>query len=139
MRVFLDANVLFTAAYNPDGLARLLFDLNRHRVVTLLSSDFAVAEARSNLALKAAPRISSLDPLVSHLELVATPSARLHLPELPADDELILAAAVAGRATHLLTGDLRHFKPYFEDPQRTHGVIIQTVRAFFANRFGLQA
>ena len=49
MRVFLDANVLFTAAHNPDGLSRLLFDLGRHKVLTLISSPLAVDEARANL------------------------------------------------------------------------------------------
>jgi hypothetical protein len=32
---------------------------------------------------------------------------------LPEKDAPIFLAAVAARATHLLTGDLRHFGPYF--------------------------
>jgi hypothetical protein len=55
---------------------------------------------------------------------------------LPDDDQLIFAAAVASRATHLLTGDKKHFGPCFDDPKRTAGIKIQTVRTFFSDRFG---
>jgi hypothetical protein len=47
-------------------------------------------------------------------------------------------SALAARATHLLTGDKKHFGPYFEDPSRTGGVRIRTVRAFFSDGFGLK-
>lgn len=138
MRVFLDANVLFTAAHNPDGLGRLLFDLGRHKVVTLVSSQLAVDEARANLQLKAPAKAAALDPLVAHLDIVDTPSRAAPLLKLPADDQLIFGAALAARATHFLTGDKTHFGPYFEDPNRTGGVRIQSVRAFFTDRFGLK-
>jgi predicted nucleic acid-binding protein len=139
VRLFLDANVLFTAAHNPDGLARLLFDLARHRVLTLITSDIAVAEARANLRLKAPAKAEALDRLLPDLEIVDQPSQPAHVIELPDDDRLIFGAALAARATHLLTGDKKHFGPYFEDPKRTGGVEIQTVRTFFSERFGLKS
>ncbi len=135
--MFLDANVLYTAAHNPDGLSRLLFELHRLEVLTLIGSSLAVAEARANLSLKAPKRAANLAPLLARLELVDTPVAGVSLADLPQDDQLIFAAAVAGRATHLLTGDKKHFGPHFDDPARTNGVRIQTVRAFFTERFGL--
>jgi len=138
VRLFLDANVLFTAAHNPDGLARLLFDLARHDVLTLISSHVAVGEARANLTLKAPDKAAALDRLLPDLDIVDPPSQPVRAIELPADDQLIFGAAVASRATHLLTGDKKHFGPYFEDPKRTAGITIQTVRAFFSNRFGLK-
>jgi predicted nucleic acid-binding protein len=138
VRVFLDANVLFTAVHNPEGLSRLLFDLGRHKVMPLISSHLAVDEARANLRLKVPDRAPALDPLVSQLEIVDTPSLAVPVLELPDDDQLILGAALAARATHLLTGDKKHFGPYFEDPNRTGGVRIQTVRAFLSDRFGLK-
>lgn len=137
MRVFLDANVLFTAAHNPAGLSRLLFELHRLGVLVLISSSLAVDEARANLRVKAADRIGDFESLVPRLELVETPVTGSSLADLPEDDQLILAAAVAGRSTHLLTGDKRHFGPHFDHPARTRGVRIQTVRAFFTERVGL--
>ena len=139
MRVFLDANVLFTAAHNPEGLSRLQFDLGRHKVVTLISSQLAVDEARANLRLKMPDKAVALDPLVFFLEIVETPLLAAPVLKLPDDDQLIFGAAVAARATHLLTGDKKHFGRYFEDPKRTGGIRIQMVRAFFSAVFGLKS
>ena len=138
MRVFLDANVLFTAAHNPDGLSRLLFDLGRHNLVTLISSHLAVAEARANLRLNAPDKAGALEPLVSRLDIVDTPALAAPLLRLPDDDQLIFGAALAARATHLLTGDKKHFGPHFNDPKRTGGIRIQTVRAFLSDGFSLK-
>jgi predicted nucleic acid-binding protein len=138
VRVFLDANVLFTAAHNPDGLSRLLFDLASHKVLSLVSSELAIEEARTNLNLKAPDRAAGLESLVAHLEIADTPAVATLALDLPDDDRLIVSAAHASRATHLLTGDKKHFARYFDKPTRTGGITIQTVRAFFADRFGLK-
>ena len=52
LRVFLDANVLFTAAYSPDGLSALLVELGAAGRVTLLTSPLAIVEAERNLEAK---------------------------------------------------------------------------------------
>jgi hypothetical protein len=46
---------------------------------------------------------------------------------LPEKDQPIFLAALAGRATHLLTGDLRHFRQHMNQPEETSGIVIQTV------------
>ena len=138
MRVFLDANVLFTAAHNPEGLSRLLFDLGRHKVVTRVSSQLAVDEAHANLRRRRPDTAAALDPLVSRLEIVDPPSLAAPLLRLPDDDQLIFGAALAARVTQLLTGDKKHFGPYVDDPTRTGGIKIQTVRAFVSECFGLK-
>jgi predicted nucleic acid-binding protein len=109
-RVFLDANVLFSAAYRSDsGLVALW----RHAGATLLTSAHAVDEAQRNLTDDDQRR--RLGSLVGACEIVPTPAAAI-LPaglRLPPDDALIFLAATAGHATHLLTGDKTHFGPYY--------------------------
>jgi len=56
-RVFLDANVLFTAAHNPTGKAAFVVELARQGHWDVLTSAFAVEEARRNLARKYTHRI----------------------------------------------------------------------------------
>lgn len=46
-RVFLDANVLFSAAYRPEAGVARLWNLKN---VQLMSSPYAIEEARSNLS-----------------------------------------------------------------------------------------
>jgi hypothetical protein len=73
------------------------------------------------------------------LEIVDTPSVIVPAVELPDDDRLVFAAAWAARATRFLTGDKKHFGRHFEQAGLTGGVRIQTVRAFFSDRFGLKS
>lgn len=106
-RVFLDANVLFSAAYRPDSGVRRLWGLSG---LTLITSTYAAEEARRNLDRP--EQAQALEQLLAAVELVPEPDPDL-APEsagLPEKDRPILAAAIAVGATHLLTGDLRHFQ-----------------------------
>jgi len=49
MRLFPDANVLFTAAHDPRGKAALVIVVETGGCWTLLSSELAFEEARRNL------------------------------------------------------------------------------------------
>jgi predicted nucleic acid-binding protein len=108
-RLFLDANILFSAAYKID--ARLL-PLWKIRNVTLCSSRYALQEARSNLASEdQRNRLTELSRVLHLFEAAQAP-----LPpgvSLPEKDVPILLAAMEARATHLLTGDVQHFRVYF--------------------------
>lgn len=119
--VFLDANVLFSAAYRADSRLRRLWQL---RGVQLLTSGFAVEEARRNLATEA--QRSELDTLLLPIRIVAFAGPLDHpifaTTPLPDKDRPILLAAITARATHLVTGDLQHFGPYYG--QRLEGVLI---------------
>ena len=105
-RVFLDANVLFSAAWLEDsGLARLW----RVPDATLITSRYRLAEAERNL--ESGEQRSRLTAFAKSIELVdAVAGGRL--PDgvkLVEKDAPILLAAIEAGATHLLTGDRRHF------------------------------
>lgn len=128
-RVFLDANVLFSAAWlEGSGLARLW----RLPDTTLISSRLAAAEAERNLDSE--ERRSRLQARVANLTLVDAPSGAKPPAgiELVAKDVPILLAAVAAGASHLLTGDRRHFGHlYGKSPG---GVKILTPAAYLKSR-----
>lgn len=108
-RLFLDANILFSAAYRAGAG---LLELWKLKNVKLCTSRYALEEARFNL-LEEEQRLR-LQQLAESLELSEAPReplpARISLPE---KDVPILLGAIHARATHLLTGDVRHFGPYF--------------------------
>lgn len=108
-RLFLDANVLFSAAYREDAGSRGLWSLEG---AELLTSGYALEEARRNL--ESDQQRSRLAQLAAELELVPeAPSDSLPGEfDLPEKDRPIVAAAVQAGATHLVTGDLSHFGPY---------------------------
>ena len=113
MRLFLDANVLFTAAYTA-GRARALFQVAEGGGCEILSSAHAASEARRNVAAKAPEGTSRLlEKLMAEVEIVPEADPRLVRwaaeQGLPANDAPIVASAVAARADALVTGDRRHF------------------------------
>jgi uncharacterized protein len=105
-RVFLDANVLFSVAWREDsGLVRL----SRVPAATLITSRYALAEAERNLETD--EQRSRLAAFAKNIQFVDAVAGGL-LPDgvkLVEKDAPILLAAIEAGATHLLTGDLRHF------------------------------
>lgn len=130
MRLFLDANVLFTAAHNPRGKAALVIDLGKQGHWELCSSAYALEEARRNLARKFPEFLGGLDPLLEVVRFVEGSAGYECPPGLAQKDRPIFQAAVACRATHLLTGDLKDFGPLMNRPETTSGLHVQTVADF---------
>ena len=112
-RFFLEANVIFTAAHNPTGNGGALFRLAAGQQLELVVSRYALEEAARNIALKFPECVAEFNSLIPSLLLVAEPSqAEIQLAaarRLPEKDLPILAAAIAARASALVTGDRRDF------------------------------
>jgi predicted nucleic acid-binding protein len=104
--LFLDANVLFSAAYSPDSPLRVFWRLEG---VELVTSAYAAEEARRNLT--EVGRRARLEDLLSAVRIVSQITPVLLPPDvnLPEKDLPILIGAIAAGATHLVTGDRRHF------------------------------
>jgi len=113
LRLFLDANVLFSAAYRDGSPALLLFDLASAGRCRLLTSAFAWDEAQRNIRLKSPERSQALNALREQLEYAPVPDAQAILDAaeqgLPDKDAPILAAAGVAKADILVTGDRTHF------------------------------
>lgn len=121
MRVFLDANVLFSASHPGSAFARLIAAaVRRTRVLT---SDVACAEARRNLTLKRPAWLETFERLLEELEVV--PSAVFHLPViLDEKDVPLLCAAIRARCDYFVTGDHRDFGHLLGS--RVHGALVIT-------------
>lgn len=116
-RIFLDANVLFSAAISSKGRAAALVALTRRGVCTLLTSSHAVTEARRNLEARYPKALGRFDRLL-HAASIAPEAARSTVEwarsqGLPEEDAPILAAAISAGADALVTGDRTHFGHLF--------------------------
>ena len=106
MRVFADANVLFSAA-DPESATRVLLNALFHHA-TVVINEHVWEEARRNIETKRPDLASSLATLKSSFHF----SLRMTIVEdcpLPDKDQPVLGGAVAARCSHLWTGDKRHF------------------------------
>lgn len=117
MKVFVDANVFFTAIYNPDGGSGFILNLYKKKEpFELITVTHAISEASKNILLKlgdtkldkfykfivsARPQIKSLMLLPSEVDY--------YLKFVPLKDVPILAGADKFQVDFLLTLDRKHF------------------------------
>ncbi|OGA11974.1 MAG: hypothetical protein A3D95_12200 [Betaproteobacteria bacterium RIFCSPHIGHO2_12_FULL_69_13] len=118
MKLFLDANVIFSAAHQQAGNAQALVALARAGRCTLQTSAHALEEAQRNLALKSNEYEKRLAEALSAIDVVAEAPPSLvewaRQEGLPLKDAPILAAAVQAGAEVLVTGDRRDFGPFLD-------------------------
>ncbi len=129
MRIFLDANILFSAA-KSDGAVKRLLELLMKAGHECCADGFVMEEARRNLAAKAPDGLAMLDTLRSRMDVAGAQSpddalnATLPLPE---KDRPVLVAAIRLGCPLLVTGDRKHFGPLYG--KTLHGVTIHSPRS----------
>ncbi len=129
-RLFLDANVLFTAAHNPDGKAAFIVTLGAEGMWNLFSSAFAVEETRRNLVAKYPAAVGRFNELLRSIALVSERPDAPFPDDLVKKDRPVFQAAYAGSATHLITGDIVHFGRYMTNPGKALGIAVMTPAQF---------
>ena len=112
MRIFLDANVLFSAAKSAGAIRRLLHDLHAEGHI-LVADEYVATEARRNVSAKVGGDAADyLAALLSRIEvsLVHYPAASQALLHwLPDKDRPVLMASMVLKCDALVTGDRTHF------------------------------
>jgi predicted nucleic acid-binding protein len=103
VRVFLDANVIFSAAYDPGCRIAALWEMSP---VDLVTSRYVVGEVIRNVADKCPDQLPVLAGLLNRIRIVAESDERSgSIADIHAKDQAVIAAAIAGRCDFLLTGD----------------------------------
>ena len=114
MRIFVDANVLFSAARSA-GAIRTLLQMLQSEGHALAADAYVVAEARRNLQTTAsADALAFLEDLLGQIEVRQVSYAEVAHEQslvgwLPEKDRPVLLAAIAMQCDVLLTGDRTHF------------------------------
>ncbi len=111
MRVFLDANILFSAAKTAGAVRDLLSRLEAGGHV-LCADAYVVEEARRNLIAKGPEAVATLEAMLARVEVAAFQpgavtarvAALVHEKDRP-----VVAAAARLRCDVLLSGDRTHF------------------------------
>lgn len=110
MRVFLDANVLFSACKAGSAIGQLVQWLQAEG--TAVTSDLAIEEARRNLVSKRADWAPRLEEVLHRIQVVPSSLFRLDV-DLEVKDRPLLCAAIRAKCTHFATGDRRDFGALF--------------------------
>ena len=120
VRVFLDANVLFSASDLRSRTAETLRTLiqQNHEVVT---NSYAWGEVWRNVSTKCPHWLSSLERFRDVVEIIDASVNPVDV-ECVEKDIPILAGAIGAQCTHLWTGDKAHFGKFYG--KKTHGVTV---------------
>jgi uncharacterized protein len=129
MRIFLDANILFSATKSNGAIRALLGELTAAGR-QCCADGYVIEEARRNLAAKAPDGLTILEQLLQHLDVASDQSDDRALEAsvpLPAKDRPVLAAAIRGQCAVLVTGDRTHFGALYG--RSVHGVTVHSPRS----------
>ena len=115
MRIFLDANILFSAA-KSDGAVRELLTLLLKAGHECRADGYVAEEARRNLVAKAPDGLPALEALLARVHVASVQPHRATLEAtraLPEKDRPVLAAAIRLDCNALMTGDRTHFGAFY--------------------------
>lgn len=115
MRIFLDANVLFSAGKSAGAVRVFLAELQCGGHV-LVADGYVMGAARRNLEVKFPEALKDFEVLLEQVEVSAgtcEPLGAEFAPELPEKDRPVLAAAIHRRCQTLMTGDKMHFGSFY--------------------------
>ncbi len=122
MKIFLDANILFSASKDGSILRNFLVFLvsKKHHLIT---NQFAAEEAVRNILAKEFSSESALVLLLGSVTFCNILSGD-HIAGLAEKDQPILRGALGCRCNYLLTSDLKDFGKYMK--KNNFGIIIGT-------------
>ena len=118
LRLVIDTNVVVSAALKPEGMQRTVVLLAMTKPAQWYVSDAIVAEyaaalARPELKIRKSLRLQ-LRQLIENHTRVVTPSRLRQVTSDPADN-MFVECADAARADYLITGNQRHFPPFWKN------------------------
>jgi predicted nucleic acid-binding protein len=126
VRIFLDANILFSAG-KSDGYVRRMLELLVAEGHTLCADGYVAEEARRNLAMKDPRGLPTLASLLARAQVSSTQIMPVvTAASLPDKDRPVLAAAIHLKCDVLVTGDRTHFGRFYG--RVLNGVAIQSPR-----------
>jgi|SRR5215472_3047207 len=117
LRLVIDTNVVISAALKPDGLQRTVVLLAISKPARWYMSEPIMAEyrtvlARPELKIRKSLRLQLLQLLKNRTRMIAP--SRLHQVTSDPDDNMFVECADAARADYLVTGNMRHFPPFWK-------------------------
>jgi putative PIN family toxin of toxin-antitoxin system len=117
LRLILDINILISAALKPDGLQRTVLLLAITKPARLYVTEPIIAEYREVLSRPKMNIRKGLQQrmlqLIRNRSYAVKPSRPLQVTPDPNDNKF-LECADAARADYLVTGNQRHFPPFWK-------------------------
>ena len=110
MKIFLGANIVFSASKKESAISRFIIYLaKKHTVIT---SDYAEQEAYKNIVLKRPDWLSGYKEITELIQVVPSIDCEISV-EIASKDRPIIATAITQKCHFLITGDKKDFGHLF--------------------------
>lgn len=136
LRVFLDSNVLFSAAYSEKEKSRsyIFFELRDLNIIEIYISNLVKFESVHNIKIKKPEKSGFLNELLSKVNILEDIYIYYDdIKSLPENDRIILSSAVYNDMDFFITGNTKDFLHFYN--KKLSNTLILTPKSFLEQTF----
>ena len=137
LKVFLDSNVIFSAAYSGKEKSRsyLFFELQTLNIIKIYISNLVKFESIHNIKIKKPEKLDFLNELLSKVYIIEDVDVYYEFAKnLPENDRIILSSAVYHDIDFFITGNTKDFLTFYN--KKLKNTLILTPKDFLELTFG---
>lgn len=136
LKVFLDSNVIFSAAYSGREKSRsyLFFELQNLNIIKIYISNLVKFESVHNIKIKKPEKLDFLNELLSKADIIEDLDVYYEFTKtLPENDRIILSSAVYHNIDFFITGNTKDFLTFYN--KKLKNTLILTPKDFLELTF----
>ena len=137
LKVFLDSNVIFSAAYSGKEKSRsyLFFELQTLNIIKIYISNLVKFESIHNIKIKKPEKLDFLNELLNKADTIEDVDVYYEFAKnLPENDRIILSSAVYHDIDFFITGNTKDFLTFYN--KKLKNTLILTPKDFLELTFG---
>ncbi|MCL4498271.1 MAG: PIN domain-containing protein [Deltaproteobacteria bacterium] len=136
LKVFLDSNVIFSAAYSGKEKSRsyLFFELQTLNIIKIYISNLVKFESIHNIKIKKPEKLDFLNELLSKADIIEDVDVYYEFAKnLPENDRIILSSAIYHDIDFFITGNTKDFLTFYN--KKLKNTLILTPKDFLELTF----
>ena len=136
LKVFLDSNVVFSAAYSEKEKSRsyIFFELQNLNIIKIYISNLVKFESIHNIKIKKPEKLDFLNELLSKADIIEDVDVYYEFAKnLPENDRIILSSAVYHDIDFFITGNTKDFLTFYN--KKLKNTLILTPKDFLELTF----
>ena len=137
LKVFLDSNVVFSAAYSEKekSSSYIFFELQNLNIIKIYISNLVKFESIHNIKIKKPEKLDFLNELLSKVYIIEDVDVYYEFAKnLPENDRIILSSAVYHDIDFFITGNTKDFLTFYN--KKLKNTLILTPKDFLELTFG---
>ena len=136
LKVFLDSNIVFSAAYSVKEKSRsyIFFELQDLNIIEIYISNLVKFESIHNIKIKKPEKLDFLNELLSKADIIEDLDVYYEFTKtLPENDRIILSSAVYHNIDFFITGNTKDFLTFYN--KKLKNTLILTPKDFLELTF----